>query len=59
MIGSFIALGIGASAAVVAVLAYRTLSFWLPTLPGIAAYVGLRRELDGVTARPTAGLVRR
>jgi putative heme transporter len=50
MIGSFIALGIGASAAVVAVLAYRSLSFWLPTLPGIAAYMGLRRDLDGVTA---------
>lgn len=43
MIGAFIALGIGPSAAVVA---YRTLSFWLPTLPGIAAYAGLRRELD-------------
>jgi uncharacterized membrane protein YbhN (UPF0104 family) len=53
MIGSFIALGIGASAAVVAVLAYRTLSFWLPTLPGIAASVGLRRDLDGATANGT------
>ena len=46
MIGTFIALGIGASTAVVAVLAYRTLSFWLPTLPGIAAYARLRQELD-------------
>jgi uncharacterized membrane protein YbhN (UPF0104 family) len=60
MIGALIALGIGASDAVVAVLAYRTLSFWLPTLPGIAAYVGLRRDLDGAmasstTRRPSAG----
>jgi uncharacterized membrane protein YbhN (UPF0104 family) len=53
MIGAFIALGIGATEAVVAVLAYRTLSFWLPTLPGIAAYVGLRRDLDGAMAGST------
>ena len=34
MIGAFTAFGVGVQAAVVAVLAYRAFSFWLPTLPG-------------------------
>jgi uncharacterized protein (TIRG00374 family) len=42
MIGAFIALGVPASSAVVAVLAYRAISFWLPTLPGIVGYLSLR-----------------
>jgi uncharacterized protein (TIRG00374 family) len=42
MIGAFIAFGVPASSAVVAVLAYRAISFWLPTLPGIAGYLALR-----------------
>jgi uncharacterized protein (TIRG00374 family) len=42
MIGAFVAFGIPVSSAVIAVLAYRTISFWLPTLPGIAGYLSLR-----------------
>jgi uncharacterized protein (TIRG00374 family) len=42
MIGAFVAFGVSARSAVVAVLAYRAISFWLPTLPGIAGYLALR-----------------
>ncbi|HWF51402.1 MAG TPA: lysylphosphatidylglycerol synthase transmembrane domain-containing protein [Solirubrobacteraceae bacterium] len=42
MIGAFVAFGAPASTAIVAVLAYRAISFWLPTLPGIAGYIALR-----------------
>jgi uncharacterized membrane protein YbhN (UPF0104 family) len=42
MIGAFVALGIPASNTVIAVLAYRAISFWLPTLPGIGGYLALR-----------------
>jgi len=42
MIGAFVAFGVPARSAVVAVLAYRAISFWLPTLPGIAGYLALR-----------------
>ncbi len=42
MIGAFVAFGIPVSSTVIAVLAYRTISFWLPTLPGIAGYLALR-----------------
>ncbi|HWF36309.1 MAG TPA: lysylphosphatidylglycerol synthase transmembrane domain-containing protein [Solirubrobacteraceae bacterium] len=42
MIGAFVAFGVPASTAIVAVLAYRAISFWLPTLPGIVGYVALR-----------------
>jgi uncharacterized protein (TIRG00374 family) len=47
MVGAFIAFGVGGSVAVIAVLVYRALSFWLPTLPGSAAYFQLRRTIDG------------
>ena len=42
MIGAFAAFDIPASRAVVAVLAYRAISFWLPTIPGIGGYFKLR-----------------
>jgi membrane protein DedA with SNARE-associated domain/uncharacterized membrane protein YbhN (UPF0104 family) len=45
MIGAFVAFGQPASVALVAVLAYRLVSFWLPTLVGAPAYVALRRTL--------------
>ena len=45
MIGAFVAFGVHADQAVVAVLAYRAISFWLPTLPGIAGYLALRRTV--------------
>jgi uncharacterized protein (TIRG00374 family) len=42
MIAAFIAFGLPAGSAVIAVLAYRAISFWLPTLPGILGYLALR-----------------
>jgi uncharacterized membrane protein YbhN (UPF0104 family) len=59
MVGCFVAFGTDPSAAVVAVLAYRAISFWLPTLPGILAYIQLRRTVGrrpphgGPVATPT------
>jgi uncharacterized membrane protein YbhN (UPF0104 family) len=47
MIGAFVAFGVPADRAVIAVLAYRAISFWLPTLPGIAGYVTLRSTVRG------------
>lgn len=45
MIGSFLAFGVSAPLAVLAVLAYRTISYWLPTVPGAIAYVRLRHTV--------------
>jgi uncharacterized protein (TIRG00374 family) len=42
MIGAFVAFGVPGDRALVGVLAYRAISFWLPTLPGIAGYLSLR-----------------
>jgi uncharacterized protein (TIRG00374 family) len=47
MIGAFVAFGEPASAAVVAVLTYRAISYWLPLLPGAIAYFQLRRTVSG------------
>jgi hypothetical protein len=56
MIGSFLGFGVNGSLAVLAVLAYRTISYWLPTVPGVIAYVRLRRQIsahgDGAVAHP-------
>jgi uncharacterized protein (TIRG00374 family) len=45
MIGAFLAFGVNGSTAILAVLAYRAVSFWLPTLPGLFAYFQLRRTV--------------
>jgi uncharacterized protein (TIRG00374 family) len=45
MIGAFVAFGIPAGQAVIVVLAYRAISFWLPTLPGVIGYFALRRTV--------------
>jgi len=47
MIGAFAAFGVSADRAVIAVLAYRAISFWLPTLPGIGGYLSLRKTVRG------------
>jgi uncharacterized membrane protein YbhN (UPF0104 family) len=47
MIGAFAAFGVPAGRTVVAVLAYRAISFWLPTLPGIGGYFTLRSTVRG------------
>jgi uncharacterized protein (TIRG00374 family) len=46
MIGAFSAFGVNVETTVVAVLAYRAFSFWLPTLPGAVAYLQLRRTVS-------------
>ena len=45
MIGALVAFGVELNLAVVAVLAYRAISFWLPTIPGAIAYLQLRRTV--------------
>jgi uncharacterized protein (TIRG00374 family) len=45
MIGAFAAFGVPLSLVVPAVLAYRVLTFWLPTIPGAIAYIQLRRTV--------------
>src|SRR4051812_22539495 len=45
MIGAFVAFGVDPGAAIVAVLAYRVFSFWLPIVPGALAFGSLRRTV--------------
>jgi uncharacterized protein (TIRG00374 family) len=46
MIGAFAAFGVNAGLAVVAVLVFRALTFWLPMIPGVIAYFQLRRTVE-------------
>jgi uncharacterized membrane protein YbhN (UPF0104 family) len=46
MIGAFSAFGVPVDIAIVSVLSYRALAFWLPTLPGTVAYLQLRRTVQ-------------
>jgi len=45
MIGAFAAFGVNLDLAVLAVLSYRAISFWLPTIPGAVAYFQLRHTV--------------
>jgi uncharacterized protein (TIRG00374 family) len=56
MIGAFLAFRVQRHLAVLAVLAYRTISFWLPTVPGAIAYFRLRRQFsdDDRSPQPAA-----
>jgi putative heme transporter len=60
MIGAFAAFGVDFNLAVLAVLTYRGISFWLPTIPGAVAYFQLLRTVnrwevrDEVDALPAA-----
>jgi uncharacterized membrane protein YbhN (UPF0104 family) len=45
MIAALIAFGAHGSLAILGVLAYRLISFWLPTAPGALAYLRLRRTV--------------
>jgi uncharacterized protein (TIRG00374 family) len=59
MIGTLIACDVSAGLSIVAVLAYRAFAFWLPTLPGVIAYLRLHRRLQhqpAATARPVRRL---
>jgi uncharacterized protein (TIRG00374 family) len=53
MIGAFLAFGLNPSLTVLAVLAYRTISYWLPTIPGAIAYLQLRRTVAGWRSETT------
>lgn len=55
MIGAFVAFGVDFNLAVLAVLAYRGIAFWLPTLPGAIAYLQLRRTVARWRAEPAGG----
>jgi uncharacterized membrane protein YbhN (UPF0104 family) len=46
MIGAFAAFGVDFNLSVLAVLSYRGVSFWLPTVPGAIAYFQLRRTVS-------------
>jgi uncharacterized protein (TIRG00374 family) len=46
MIGALVAFGVSGSLALIAVLVYRLLAFWLPTIPGAFAYFQLRRTVS-------------
>jgi uncharacterized protein (TIRG00374 family) len=45
MVGAFAAFGVPGGRALVGVLAYRAISFWLPTLPGVGGYFALRKTV--------------
>jgi uncharacterized membrane protein YbhN (UPF0104 family) len=45
MIGAFLAFGVDPAVAVLAVLSYRAIAFWLPTAPGLVAYFQLRHTM--------------
>jgi uncharacterized protein (TIRG00374 family) len=47
LIGAFAAFGVDAGLAVVAVLAFRAFTFWLPLVPGVIAFFRLRGTIEG------------
>lgn len=51
LLASFVAFGQPAGPALTAILVYRLIGFWLPTIPEVAALIPLRRDLDGRRAR--------
>jgi putative heme transporter len=52
MIAAFLAFGVPAGLAVVAVLSYRAFAFWLPTIPGVLSYLRLRRSIKSSALAP-------
>jgi uncharacterized protein (TIRG00374 family) len=52
MIGVFLAFGVNGGDAILGVLAFRAISFWLPTLPGLLAYFQLRRTIARWREKP-------
>jgi uncharacterized protein (TIRG00374 family) len=53
MIGAFVGFGVDGSLAVVAVLAYRTISYWLPLLPEGVGYLQLRHTVGAWREHPS------
>src|SRR5436190_10085339 len=62
MIGALVALGTAAPVTVAAVVVYRLISCWLPTVPGLAAYLQLRGRMADwertTESEPPAALAR-
>jgi uncharacterized protein (TIRG00374 family) len=56
MIGAFSAFHVPLEVAIVSVLAYRAIAFWLPTLPGAIAYLQLRRTVQRWSSEPVGAL---
>jgi uncharacterized membrane protein YbhN (UPF0104 family) len=54
LIGAFSAFSVNVQSAVLAVLAYRAISFWLPTIPGAIAYLQLRRTVQRWRQEPVS-----
>jgi uncharacterized protein (TIRG00374 family) len=54
MIAALIGFGVPAGLAVVAVLTYRAFAFWLPTIPGLLAYLRLRHSVRDWAGAPPA-----
>jgi uncharacterized membrane protein YbhN (UPF0104 family) len=54
MIGALAAFGVDGGLAVVAVLVYRALTFWLPLIPGVIAYFQLRKTVERWRTTPAA-----
>jgi uncharacterized protein (TIRG00374 family) len=52
MIGALIGFGVDSSLAIVGVLTYRLLAFWLPVVPGVIAYVQLLRSPGAEAGAP-------
>jgi uncharacterized protein (TIRG00374 family) len=52
MIGALVAFGVAGNLALLAVLTYRLFAFWLPTIPGVIAYLQLRRRVQRWRAEP-------
>ncbi|MEP6954882.1 MAG: lysylphosphatidylglycerol synthase transmembrane domain-containing protein [Solirubrobacteraceae bacterium] len=46
MVGALVLFGVDPATAVVGVLAYRGFAFWLPIVPGVLAFVSLRRTVS-------------
>jgi hypothetical protein len=46
MIGAFAAFDVDSGLALVAVLTFRGFTFWLPTIPGVIAFLALRRTVE-------------
>jgi uncharacterized membrane protein YbhN (UPF0104 family) len=56
MIGALVALGTVAPITIAAVVVYRLISCWLPTVPGLAAYLQLRRRMGDWETSTSASL---
>ncbi|MEA2497492.1 MAG: putative heme transporter, partial [Thermoleophilaceae bacterium] len=55
MIAAFLLFDIPKESVFPAVLTYRLIAFWLPTIPGIIAYFQLRRTVRGWEAMDAKG----